>query len=90
MTPRLTSVRLRLLADELTPRYTAPLLHFTRVRLLTSARLDRLAADGVHGGVSVPRVWRGAAPVPIRQSRKTALTVHVLSSTRPIAVRKES
>lgn len=41
---RISSVRLRLLADELTPRYTTPLPHLSRVRLLSGAHLDRLLA----------------------------------------------
>lgn len=43
--PRLSSVRLRLLIEELTPRYTTPLPHLARVRLLTGVQLDRLLAD---------------------------------------------
>lgn len=42
---RISSVRLRLLAEELTPRYTTPLPHLARTRLLSGAHLDRLLAD---------------------------------------------
>lgn len=39
---RLTTVRLRQLADELPDRYTAPLMHLSRARVLTGSQLDRL------------------------------------------------
>jgi len=47
-----------LLADELTPRYTPPLPHLARVRLLSGAQLDRLLADPELSGESVGRVRR--------------------------------
>jgi hypothetical protein len=58
MTARLTSVRLQLLADELTPRYTAPLPHLARVRLLTGAQLDRLLTEPELSGETLRRVRR--------------------------------
>lgn len=42
---RISSVRLRLLIDELTERYTIPLPHLARVRLLSGGHLDRLLAE---------------------------------------------
>lgn len=39
---RLTTARLRLLAAELPDRYTEPMLHLSRARILTGAQLDRL------------------------------------------------
>lgn len=42
---RLTTARLRQLAAELSPRYTAPLAHLAAARVLTGAQLDRLLAD---------------------------------------------
>lgn len=42
---RLTTARLRQFAAELPPRYTAPLIHLSRARVLTGAQLDRLLAD---------------------------------------------
>lgn len=44
MSARVTGARLRLLAEELTPRYTTPLPHLARARLLSGAQLDRLLA----------------------------------------------
>jgi hypothetical protein len=58
MTRRVTSARLRLLADELTPRYTAPLPHLARLRLLTGAQLDRLLATPEMSPETVGRVRR--------------------------------
>lgn len=42
---RISSARLRLLAEELSGRYTTPLPHLGRVRLLTGGQLDRLLAE---------------------------------------------
>ena len=58
MNPRVTSVRLHRLAEELTPRYTAPLPHLARVRLLSGAQLDRLLADPGMSPETVGRVRR--------------------------------
>jgi Replication-relaxation len=56
--PRISSARLRLLADELTDRYTAPLPHLARVRLLTGAQLDRLLTTPEVSPETVSRVRR--------------------------------
>jgi Replication-relaxation len=45
MSARVTGARLRLLAEELTPRYTTPLPHLARARLLTGTQLDQLLAE---------------------------------------------
>ncbi|MGH3566348.1 MAG: replication-relaxation family protein [Pseudonocardia sp.] len=42
---RISCARLRLLAEQLTDRYTAPLPHLARVRLLSGTQLDRLLAS---------------------------------------------
>ncbi len=55
---RISSARLRLLADELTPRYTAPLPHLARARVLTGAHLDRLLAEPELSPETVGRVRR--------------------------------
>lgn len=55
---RISSVRLRLLIDELTPRYTTPLPHLARVRLLSGGQLDRLLAEPELSPESVGRVRR--------------------------------
>lgn len=55
---RVSSVRLRFLADELLPRYTTPLPHLGRVRLLSGAQLDRLLADPDLSPETVRRVRR--------------------------------
>jgi hypothetical protein len=55
---RLTSVRIRLLVEELPARYTAPLPHLARARLLTGAHLDRLLADPELSVETVGRVRR--------------------------------
>jgi hypothetical protein len=46
------------LIDELTPRYTAPLPHLARVRLLTGGQLDRLLADPELSPETTARVRR--------------------------------
>lgn len=56
--PRVSVARLRLLADELTPRYTAPLPHLGRARLLTGAQLDRLLSAPDLSAETVGRVRR--------------------------------
>ena len=56
--PRISSARLRLLADELPDRYTTPLLHLARVRLLTGAQLDRLLTTPELPSETVSRVRR--------------------------------
>jgi hypothetical protein len=58
MSARVTGARLRLLADELTPRYTIPLPHLARARLLTGAQLDRLLAEPELSPETVGRVRR--------------------------------
>ncbi|MGH3872383.1 MAG: replication-relaxation family protein [Pseudonocardiaceae bacterium] len=58
MSVRVSGARLRLLADELTERYTAPLPHLARARLLTGAQLDRLLADPELSPETVGRVRR--------------------------------
>ncbi|MGQ0717553.1 MAG: replication-relaxation family protein [Pseudonocardiales bacterium] len=58
MSPRLTARRLRLLADELTDRYTTPLPHLAAARLLTGAQLDRLLAAPELSSETVGRVRR--------------------------------
>lgn len=55
---RISCARLRLLVDELTPRYTAPLPHLARVRLLSGAQLDRLLAAPELSPETVGRVRR--------------------------------
>jgi Replication-relaxation len=42
---RISSVRLRLLTEELSGRYTTPLPHLAHVRLLSGGQLDRLLAE---------------------------------------------
>ncbi len=56
--PRVSVARLRLLADELTGRYTTPLPHLARVRLLTGAQLDRLLATPELAPETTARVRR--------------------------------
>jgi hypothetical protein len=46
------------LIDELTPRYTAPLPHLARVRLLSGGQLDRLLASPELSPETVGRVRR--------------------------------
>ncbi len=58
MIPRVSGARLRLLAEELTERYTAPLPHLARVRLLSGAQLDRLLAAPELSPETVGRVRR--------------------------------
>ena len=59
MTPsRISSVRLRSLMEELTPRYTTPLPHLARARLLSGAQLDRLLVDPELSPDTVGRVRR--------------------------------
>ncbi|MGH4001905.1 MAG: replication-relaxation family protein, partial [Pseudonocardiaceae bacterium] len=58
MSARVTGARLRLLADELTPRYTAPLPHLARARLLSGGQLDRLLANPDMSPETVGRVRR--------------------------------
>jgi hypothetical protein len=55
---RLTQARLRQLVGELPTRYTAPLRHLARVRLLSGAHLDRLLANPELSGETVGRVRR--------------------------------
>lgn len=55
---RMSSVHLRLLTDELTPRYTTVLPHLTRVRLLSGGQLDRLLAEPELSPETVGRVRR--------------------------------
>jgi Replication-relaxation len=58
MSARVTGARLRLLAEELTPRYTTPLPHLARARLLSGAQLDRLLADPELSPETTARVRR--------------------------------
>ena len=59
MTPiRLSSVYLRSLIEELSERYTAPLPHLARVRLLSGAQLDRLLASPELSPETTARVRR--------------------------------
>jgi Replication-relaxation len=55
---RITSARLHSLIDELSDRYTTPLPHLARVRLLSGAQLDRLLADPELSPETVARVRR--------------------------------
>lgn len=55
---RVSSARLRLLIDELVPRYTTPLPHLARVRLLSGGQLDRLLADPELSPETLGRVRR--------------------------------
>ena len=55
---RITSARRHSLIKELTPRYTAPLPHLARVRLLSGAQLDRLLANPDSSAETTARVRR--------------------------------
>lgn len=55
---RLTPARLRQLATELPDRYTLPLLHLSRARVLSGHQLDRLLADPDVRSETVGRVRR--------------------------------
>jgi hypothetical protein len=54
----MSTAKLRQLAADLTPRYTAPLTHLDRARLLTGAQLDRLLAEPNLSAQTVARVRR--------------------------------
>ena len=58
MSARVTGARLRLLANELRPRYTAPLPHLARARLLSGGQLDRLMSEPGLSPETVGRVRR--------------------------------
>jgi len=59
MTPsRISSLRLRHLVDELTPRYRTPLPHLAAARLLTGGQLDRLLAEPELSAQTTQRVRR--------------------------------
>ncbi|MGH3871290.1 MAG: replication-relaxation family protein [Pseudonocardiaceae bacterium] len=59
MTPsRISSLRLRFLLHEFTPRYLAPLPHLAAARLLTGAQLDRLLAEPELSAQTTQRVRR--------------------------------
>jgi Replication-relaxation len=55
---RVSTARLRQLAADLTPRYTAPLTHLGRARLLTGGQLDRLLAEPDLSAQTIARVRR--------------------------------
>jgi len=55
---RLTTARLAQLADELPTRYTTPLPHLARARVLTGAHLDRLLSGPELSGETTARVRR--------------------------------
>lgn len=55
---RLTSIRLRRLAEELPARYTAVLPHLERARVLTGNQLDRLLAEAEVDSHTTARVRR--------------------------------
>jgi Replication-relaxation len=59
---RITPARLRLLAAELPDRYTRPVLHLSRARILTGAQLDRLLRQP------------GTAPRTAERARQRAMT----------------
>jgi hypothetical protein len=54
----MSTAKLRQLAADLTPRYTAPLTHLDRARLLTGAQLDQLLAEPDLSTQTVARVRR--------------------------------
>lgn len=56
--PRISSVRLRHLAETLTPRYITPLPHLAHVRLLSGTQLDRLLAEPELSPQTTARVRR--------------------------------
>lgn len=55
---RISTARLKLLVEEIPDRYTAPLIHLDRARVLTGAHLDRLLADPMLPNETVARVRR--------------------------------
>lgn len=56
--PRVSSLRLRLLTKEIPTRYTTPLPHLARTRVLTGAHLDRLLATPEHSPETTARMRR--------------------------------
>jgi Replication-relaxation len=55
---RISTAKLRQLAADLTPRYTTPLTHLARARLLTGAHLDRLLTEPDLSSDTTSRVRR--------------------------------
>ena len=84
MTPRVSSLRLRLLLEELTPRYTAPLPHLARARLLTGAHLDRLLTAPDMSAETTARVRRRIMTRLSGAGLVTMLARRVASSRRQL------